>query len=278
MAPPSVNEALHFPDGSSLGDGHRRTPVWGRQLEQRLVGVRAQARPRRARSRAHGHRALQAVGTRATSRSWRVLGFKTYRFSVEWSRIEPVEGEFDQAQLDHYRQDGPTSAARAGSSRWSPSITSTLPQWLGRARRLACALELPTLFERFTRRVTAALGDPGRVVLHDQRARHGSPRRLRRRVLPSRRDSPAWTTGKAAIANLVKAPQALPSRPSKEIVPQREGRPDQRHAGMGVECGRRPIMKYAPPHGRGLLPRGRGRRRLHRRPDVQSSQVRDAPE
>ena len=30
------------------------------------------------------------------------LGFKAYRFSLEWSRIEPEEGEFSNAALDHY--------------------------------------------------------------------------------------------------------------------------------------------------------------------------------
>jgi beta-glucosidase len=32
------------------------------------------------------------------------LGFTLYRFSLEWSRIEPEEGEFSLAQLDHYRR------------------------------------------------------------------------------------------------------------------------------------------------------------------------------
>jgi len=32
------------------------------------------------------------------------LGFNTYRFSVEWARIEPSEGVFDEAQLNHYRR------------------------------------------------------------------------------------------------------------------------------------------------------------------------------
>src|SRR3954464_113838 len=30
-------------------------------------------------------------------------GLNTYRFSVEWARVEPAEGEFDAVQLDHYR-------------------------------------------------------------------------------------------------------------------------------------------------------------------------------
>ena len=32
------------------------------------------------------------------------LGFNTYRFSIEWARIEPEEGAFSNAELDHYRR------------------------------------------------------------------------------------------------------------------------------------------------------------------------------
>lgn len=32
------------------------------------------------------------------------LGFNTFRFSVEWSRIEPDEGYFSRAELNHYRR------------------------------------------------------------------------------------------------------------------------------------------------------------------------------
>lgn len=32
------------------------------------------------------------------------LGFQAYRFSIEWSRIEPEPGEFSVAALDHYRR------------------------------------------------------------------------------------------------------------------------------------------------------------------------------
>lgn len=32
------------------------------------------------------------------------LGFDNYRFSIEWSRIEPEPGEFSVAALDHYRR------------------------------------------------------------------------------------------------------------------------------------------------------------------------------
>ena len=35
----------------------------------------------------------------------RDLGFGAYRFSLEWSRIEPAEGEFSAVALDHYRRE-----------------------------------------------------------------------------------------------------------------------------------------------------------------------------
>lgn len=31
-------------------------------------------------------------------------GLNTYRFSIEWARIEPEEGVFDEAEIDHYRK------------------------------------------------------------------------------------------------------------------------------------------------------------------------------
>src|SRR5919198_3901297 len=32
------------------------------------------------------------------------LGLNAFRFSLEWARIEPAEGEFSQHQIDHYRR------------------------------------------------------------------------------------------------------------------------------------------------------------------------------
>ena len=31
-------------------------------------------------------------------------GLNAYRFSIEWARIEPVEGEWDEAEIEHYRR------------------------------------------------------------------------------------------------------------------------------------------------------------------------------
>src|ERR1700693_1802721 len=32
------------------------------------------------------------------------FGLNAFRFSIEWARIEPAEGEFSRAALDHYRR------------------------------------------------------------------------------------------------------------------------------------------------------------------------------
>ena len=45
------------------------------------------------------------------------LGFDTYRFSIEWARIEPEEGFFSSAALDHYRR-MIARAWRRASCRW----------------------------------------------------------------------------------------------------------------------------------------------------------------
>jgi beta-glucosidase len=58
----------------------------------------------------------------------RALGFNSYRFSVEWSRIEPAEGEFSTAVLDHYRR----VCAACAENGLDATVTFhhfTTPQW-----------------------------------------------------------------------------------------------------------------------------------------------------
>jgi beta-glucosidase len=56
-------------------------------------------------------------------------GLNTYRFSLEWSRIEPSEGEFSRAALDHYRRmvDG---ARERGLHPIVTLVHFTMPRWL----------------------------------------------------------------------------------------------------------------------------------------------------
>jgi beta-glucosidase len=85
------------------------------------------------------------------------MGLGAYRFSLEWSRIEPAEGEFSVATLDHYRR----ICARCLELGIAPVVTFhhfTIPLWL-RARGGWEAPDAPDRFGRFVARATAHLGD-----------------------------------------------------------------------------------------------------------------------
>jgi len=85
------------------------------------------------------------------------LGFTLYRFSLEWSRIEPEEGEFSLAQLDHYRR----MLATCHDHGLTPMLTFhhfTSPRWLAAAGGWEDAAT-PDKFARFCERAMAHLGD-----------------------------------------------------------------------------------------------------------------------
>ena len=85
------------------------------------------------------------------------LGLGAYRFSLEWSRIEPEEGEFSTVALDHYRR----MAATCHEHGVLPVVTFhhfTHPRWLAAAGTWE-ALHAPDRFARYCERVTEHLGD-----------------------------------------------------------------------------------------------------------------------
>jgi beta-glucosidase len=85
------------------------------------------------------------------------LGFNAYRFSVEWARIEPTEGAFDQAQLDHYVD----VVEQCRKRNLVPMVTLyhfSLPVWVA-AKGGWLSDETPKLFERYVRTVVEAFGD-----------------------------------------------------------------------------------------------------------------------
>lgn len=86
----------------------------------------------------------------------RDLGFGVYRFSVEWSRIEPEDGFFSNAALDHYAR--MCDACHALGI--EPVVTYhhfTTPRWVA-ARGGWMAPPTVDLFVRFAERVTRRLG------------------------------------------------------------------------------------------------------------------------
>ena len=85
------------------------------------------------------------------------MGLGAYRFSLEWSRIEPAEDEFSLGALDHYRR----ILAGCHERGIVPVVTFhhfTSPRWLA-ARGAFEALDAPDRFARFVERSAAHLGD-----------------------------------------------------------------------------------------------------------------------
>ena len=90
-------------------------------------------------------------------RMLRELGFSAYRFSIEWARIEPEEGSFSRAALDHYRR----MLAACHEHGVRPCVTFhhfTSPRWFtadGGWEAVANAER----FARYCERAVAHLGD-----------------------------------------------------------------------------------------------------------------------
>ncbi|HWH25428.1 MAG TPA: family 1 glycosylhydrolase [Pseudolysinimonas sp.] len=83
------------------------------------------------------------------------LGLNAYRFSLEWSRIEPEKGFFSNAAIEHYRKMVAGCLVRG----LAPIVTLhhvTLPLWFRRQGGWSSP-EAAELFARFTTKVLPAL-------------------------------------------------------------------------------------------------------------------------
>lgn len=85
------------------------------------------------------------------------LGHTAHRFSVEWARIEPVEGQFNQEAIEHYR-----NVLKALKERnIKPFITLwhfTLPLWFSETGSFE-RKDSPEIFARYSAFVVKELGD-----------------------------------------------------------------------------------------------------------------------
>jgi beta-glucosidase len=85
------------------------------------------------------------------------LGFNTYRFSVEWARIEPEDGFFSLAELDHYRR----MLACCHEHQLTPMVTYyhfSLPRWFAIKGGWQQA-NAADVYARYCEKVTKHLGD-----------------------------------------------------------------------------------------------------------------------
>jgi len=85
------------------------------------------------------------------------LGHNTHRFSLEWSRIEPEEGKFDEKEIEHYRQ-----IIRALRERnIEPFVTLwhwPFPLWLAKKDGFK-SKKIIKYFSRYAEKVGSALKD-----------------------------------------------------------------------------------------------------------------------
>ena len=87
----------------------------------------------------------------------RRLQQNAHRLSIEWSRIEPVEGEFDRAQLRHYRD----VLGEAREQGLEPMVTLhhfSSPSWFARRGGFSASGSAET-FARFAAMAADQLGD-----------------------------------------------------------------------------------------------------------------------
>lgn len=99
----------------------------------------------------HYHRYREDIALLAS------LGFNSFRLSVEWARIEPEEGHFSEAELNHYRR----VLEACHEHGLTPVVTYhhfTSPRWLLAAGGWEDA-RTPELFARYCGKVTEHLGD-----------------------------------------------------------------------------------------------------------------------
>jgi beta-glucosidase len=85
------------------------------------------------------------------------LGFNTYRFSIEWARIEPEHGHFSLAALDHYRR----VLAACHENGIAPMVTCyhfSSPRWFAAMGGWENP-RAPDLFVRYCGRLANHLGD-----------------------------------------------------------------------------------------------------------------------
>lgn len=86
----------------------------------------------------------------------RAGGHNAHRFSIEWSRIEPEEGRFDEKEIEHYRKVVQALRARG----LEPFVTLwhwTHPLWLEQKGGTASP-DFPRYFARYAKKMAENLG------------------------------------------------------------------------------------------------------------------------
>ena len=85
------------------------------------------------------------------------LGLNSFRFSIEWSRIEPAQGEFSTVELEHYRR--VAASCRSHGVRTALTYNHfSVPEWFA-SRGGWEQPDSPDLFARYCAFVTRGVGE-----------------------------------------------------------------------------------------------------------------------
>jgi beta-glucosidase len=135
--------------GYQFEGNSRNTDFW--EWEKRPGAVALGQKSQRACDWWEGRRWQEDFDNAATD------GHRAHRLSVEWSRVEPEPGQWDQSALDHYRQIVQGLRDRG----IEPLVTLhhfVNPLW-ATDQGVWETGEIVPLFERYTQKVVSALGD-----------------------------------------------------------------------------------------------------------------------
>lgn len=132
--------------GHQVEGGNLNADVWAMEWSERTM-----FREPSGDACDHYHRYAEDIALLAD------LGLRAYRFSVEWSRVEPEAGYVSRAELDHYRR----VAAACHEHGVTPVVSLnhfTVPRWFSK-RGGWNASDAPDAFGRYATAVTRYLGD-----------------------------------------------------------------------------------------------------------------------
>lgn len=152
-----MNKPIHFPEDFIWGAATAGHQIEGNNLNSdwwaRENASDSKVSERSGDAADSYHRFREDIAILAES------GLQAYRFSLEWARIEPVEGHFSNAEIAHYS----SMVEYCLEIGVQPVVTLnhfTVPLWFSASGGWKNP-KAPELFERFTRRVLPIL--EGRV-------------------------------------------------------------------------------------------------------------------
>ena len=157
LAAPSLAAPVHaaFPDGFLWGAATAAHQVEGNNINSDWWLLESlpdfPAKDPSGDAVDHYHRYPQDIALLAK------LGLNTYRFSIEWARVEPLPGRYSLAELNHYR-DMLETCRRHGLKTVVTLHHFTSPRWLA-GRKGFEDLQTVALFARYAAQVASHCGD-----------------------------------------------------------------------------------------------------------------------